>query len=130
MRKLFTALKAALLVPLFVLGLSGAVWAADMPVEWKQSAGAVGYKIQVSEDLGATWNEIQNLTFTTFILLNETTQETINMAKSTITIADNVLVLVRVGAYNSVGTSWRLEAGIFYNSAWMPLPAPTGLGAN
>lgn len=112
------------LAVLFSLLFSGSVQASDVPVEWRQSAGADGYKIETSVDLGATWTEIQNLTFTTF------TEGTRDLAGATITVADNVLVLVRVAAYNSVGEAWKLESGAWYNSAWKPLVAPTGLGAN
>lgn len=121
MKKLLATI---ILKSLFVLGLSGAAWAADINLEWKQSLGADGYEIETSEDLGATWTQVPNLVYTTRI------EGTLNLASAIITVADNVLVLVRVGAYNSVGLSWRLEAGVFFNSAWILLPAPTGLGAN
>ena len=101
-----------------------AVRAADINVEWKQSAGATGYKIETSEDLGATWTKVPTLVFTLH------TEGTLELARATIPVADNVLVLGRCGAYNDAGISWRLESGFFYNSAWMPLPAPTGGGVN
>ena len=112
-----------IIILIFVLSVN-TVFGAEVDLEWKQSASADGYKIETSVDLGATWAEVPNLVFTTF------TEGTMNLVKATITVADNVLVLGRVGAFNTVGTSWKLESGIFYNSAWKPLPAPTGLGAN
>lgn len=101
-----------------------AAFAADINLQWGQSERAVGYKIEISIDLGATWTEVPDLTYTTFVEGN------LNLAMATITVADNVLVLGRVGAFNDKGTSWRLEQGIYYNSAWMPPPSPTGLGVN
>ncbi len=109
---------------LFVLGLSGAVWAADINITWNQSVGATGYKVETSVDNGATWTEILALIFTT------RTEGTLNLADANITVADNVLVLGRIGAYNTQGITWRLEAGFWYHSSWMPLPAPTGGGVN
>lgn len=123
-------MKRILLVLVMLFMCSGSVLAADQYVEWRQSVGAAGYNIQTSVDLGATWAEVPNLTYAMFILLNEDTQETRRMAGATITFADNILVLARISAYNLGGETWRLESGVWYNSAWMPLVAPTGLGAN
>ena len=119
-------MKKILLTLMFLFLFPALVRAADIDIdiEWTQSTGATGYKVETSVDAGATWVEIPTLTFTT------RTEGTLNLANATITVADNVLVLARVGAYNAVGISWRLEAGIFYNGAWRPLHAPTGLGAN
>ncbi len=115
--------KVFMTMVLLVLFSSVAV-PADKEIEWKESQGAVGYKAETSEDLGATWTEVQNLTYTTRI------EGALNLATATITVADNVLVLVRVGAFNNAGTSWRLESGAWINTAWQPLPSPTGAGIN
>ncbi len=118
MKKILTLMCAC------VLAICSIAHSADINVEWKQVANADGYKIQTSEDLGATWTEVPSLVWTPF------TEGLVEKAEATITVADNVLVLVRAGAYDSIATIWRYEHGIFYNSAWQPLNAPTGLGAN
>lgn len=118
-------MKYLILAVLFLLSFSVKVYSADIPLEWRQSEFAVGYKISFSEDFATefvTWTEIPNITFTT------RTEGSLELASAIITIPD-VLVLIRVAAYNSTGETWRLEAGAFYNTKWKPSPAPTGLGS-
>ncbi len=107
-----------------LLGICSIAYSADVEINWKQVANADGYKIQTSEDLGATWAEVPSLIWTPF------TEGGIEKAKATITVADNILVLIRTGAYDSNTTAWQYKYGIFYNSAWTPLSAPTNIGAN
>ncbi len=117
-------MKYIIIAVVFVTLFCSKAYSAEINVEWKQVVGADGYKLQTSEDFGATWTEIPNLTWTAFTLGNR------EMATATITVADNVLVLVRAAAYDSQSTAWRLEAGVFYNTSWKPIPAPPGLGVN
>ncbi len=116
--------KIIVLAMMIVLFICSNAYSAEIEVEWEQVVGADGYKLQASEDLGATWTEVPNLTWTAFTLGNR------EMAKATINVADNILVLVRAAAYDSQSTAWRLEAGVFYNTSWKPIPSPPGLGVN
>ncbi len=122
-------IKIPLIFLLVFLVFSSVAKASDQVVEWQQSPGATGYKIEISVDEGVTWTEITNLTYETY---SQTTDAGVikYMAFTTITVPDNVLVLARVGAFNAVGTGWRLEAGLFYNSAWKPPEASKGFGVN
>ena len=122
-------MKKTLLVLSFLLLISHQVFSAEINVECKAVAGADGYKIEISSDLGATWVEVTGLTWTTHIWTSviEGTQEVV---RTSLTVPDNVLVLARVASYNSVGEAWRLESGVFFNSSWKPLLSPKGFGAN
>lgn len=113
---------------LFLFCCSEAAFAEDIDLQWQQADRADGYKVQISEDNGNTWVEISGFTVTLFSLQDVDTQIITNMAKTTITVADNKLILVRIGAFNNAGTTWRLEAGIFYNTLWKPLNPPSGIG--
>ncbi len=124
MKKLTTKLVAISSLLVVALLLCNTGFTADIDISWEQSVGADGYKVQTSEDYGATWTEVSNLIWETF------TEGTKDKARATITVADNVLVLARVGAYNSNSETWRLESGIFFNSAWKPIIAPVGIGVN
>ncbi len=108
----------------FILVICSVAHSADVDIDWKQVTNADGYKIQTSEDMGTTWTEVPNLVWTPF------TEDGVAKGTTTITVADNKLVLIRVGAYDSNMVAWRYELGLFYNSAWKPLPSPTGIGAN
>ncbi len=105
----------------------GDLFAADKGIQWNQSAGADGYKASISVDLGVTWTELPVLVYES-ITYTSTTAPEIKVAKATITVPDGVLVLIRVGAYNSVGTTWSLESGAFYNNSWELPPTSKGLG--
>ena len=107
----------------FILAVCSIVHSAEVEIHWEQVPNADGYKLETSENLGASWTEVSNLVWTPYI------EGEIEKGKATITLADNILVLVRVGSFNSQMTAWRYEAGVFYNSAWKPLPAPTGIGS-
>ncbi len=106
-----------------ILAVCSVAYSADVEINWEQVPNADGYKLETSEDLGATWNEVPNLVWTPY------TEGGIARGKSTITIPDNILILIRAGSYDSRMTAWRYEFGVFYNSAWKPLLAPTGIGA-
>ncbi len=108
----------------FVVLVCSKAYSAEIDVEWQQVPSADGYKLQASEDFGATWTEVPNLVWTPFLLGNR------EMASATITVADNILVLVRAAAYDSQSTTWKFKSGVFYNSAWGPIPSPPGLGVN
>ncbi len=116
--------KVIVLAMMFVVLVYSTGYSADIDISWDQSVGADGYKVETSEDFGATWTEVLNLTWEAF------TEGTKDKARATITVADNVLVLARVGAYDSNSEAWRLESGIFFNSAWKPIIAPVGIGVN
>ncbi len=107
----------------------GDLFAAEKHVQWNQSTGADGYKAAISVDSGKTWTELPLLVYESITYTSETAPD-IKVAKAIITVPDSVLVLVRVGAYNSIGTTWMLESGAFFNSSWSPPPASKGLGIN
>lgn len=88
--------------------------AADVSLSWDASADAAGYKIYVSADNGATWDagtDVGNVTGHTYP-----------------GVPEDGLILFRVGAYNSQGETIRYEAGAWYNGAWTPPLAASGLG--
>ncbi len=88
------------------------VFAHDMVLSWDEDVNADGYGVRQSIDNGVTWiNEVD-----------------VGPALTTIyEVPDTGLVLVQIGAYNSLGTTWRPDAGLFYNGDWKPLTV-TGLG--
>ncbi len=106
-----------------MLSFCSIAYSADVEIYWEQVPNADGYRIETSEDLGANWTEVPNLVWTPY------TEGGIAKGKAIIQVADNVLVLVRAGSYDSRMTAWRYEMGVFYNSSWKPLLAPTGIGA-
>lgn len=102
-------------VLVFVLFLwVGAAFAADVINEWAASAGATGYKIYKSEDLGVTWSapvDVGNVVSYTWV-----------------GVVDTRLVLFRVSAYNASGETVRYWSGTFWNSLWKPVSAASSLG--
>lgn len=88
--------------------------AADVPMEWKASPGATGYKIYKSEDMGVTWDagiDVGNVT--TYTYLN---------------VREDKLILFRASAYNAVGESIRSWSGAWYNHLWRPVNPVSGAG--
>ncbi len=112
-----------IIITLLTLFVSiGTALSADVNLSWNQAEGATGYKLQISTDGGITWTEVTGFSVTLF------TEGNLNLAKTTITVPDDVLVLGRVASFNSVATSWRYESGFFVNSAWKIPERPTGGG--
>jgi len=88
--------------------------AADVTLKWEPSAGALGYKIQKSVDLGVTWStaiDVGNVT--TYIYPS---------------VEENVLVIFRASAYNVAGESIRTWSGAWFDSRKKPVSAPSGQG--
>jgi hypothetical protein len=101
-------------VVLFFLIMVSPGFAADVTLKWDASAGATGYKIQKSVDLGVTWSaavDVGNVTTYTYSSVEE-----------------NVLVIFRASAYNAVGESIRTWSGAWFDSRKKPVSAPSGQG--
>jgi len=93
---------------------TSSAFAAEVTLVWDPSEGAIGYKIQKSIDLGATWStpiDVGNVTMYKFTGVEE-----------------NTLVLFRVSAYNQIGEAIRTEAGAWYDHRKKPPIQPLGLG--
>lgn len=97
----------------FMLLSVNTVFGADILISWDVAQGVDGYSLVQSVDNGTTWS---------------TPQDVGSVTTATYTVPDSGLVLIRVGAYNSAGITWRLDAGIFYNGDWKPLLPPSGVG--
>ncbi len=104
-------MKKIILIIVFLL-LPMSVFAHDMVLSWDEDVSADGYGVRQSIDNGVTWtNEVD-----------------VGSVLATIyVVPDTGLVLVQIGAYNSLGTTWRTDAGLFYNGDWKLLTV-TGLG--
>lgn len=88
--------------------------AADVDLKWDASAGATGYKIQKSLDLGVTWLPAIDVG-------NVTTYKYTN-------VEENVLVLFRASAYNANGEAIRTWSGAWFDQRKKPISAASGLG--
>jgi hypothetical protein len=89
-------------------------FAADVTLKWDPSAGATGYKIQKSVDLGVIWSapvDVGNVT--TYTYLN---------------VEENALVIFRASAYNAAGESIRSWSGAWFDARKKPVSAPSGQG--
>lgn len=88
--------------------------AADVTLKWDPSAGATGYKIQKSADLGVTWAvavDVGNVITYTYTNVEE-----------------NALVIFRASAYNAAGESVRSWSGAWFDGRKKPVSAPSGQG--
>jgi hypothetical protein len=97
-----------------LLFLAVPLFAADVELYWDAAAGATGYKLYSSIDLGATWSapvDVGNVQTYTWL-----------------GVSDAVLTLFRVGAYNAQGEMIRTEAGAWYNGLWVLPALAKGLG--
>jgi hypothetical protein len=100
------------------------LFAKDVALEWRKTDKADTYRVVVSEDLGLTWNEISGLAFQEFVVGDR------DMVSTNITVVDDKIVLIRIGAENKNGISWRADSGVWVNSLWQPPPMPGGFGIN
>ena len=107
-------MKTILFVIVFMF-ISCTIFAADINMKWAVSTGADGYNIEQSTDLGVTWLGIKKV-------------DGGDVLSTTVNVPDDGLVLLRLNAYNNIGTTWRLDAGAWYNGLWKPLEAPSGAG--
>jgi len=103
-----------LFLSLVFVFMASVTLAADVTLKWDPSAGALGYKIQKSVDLGVTWAasiDIGNVL--TFTYPN---------------VEENTLVIFRASAYNAAGESIRTWSGAWFDSRKKPVSAPSGQG--
>lgn len=87
--------------------------AADIQFSWNPSKGAKGYKIQMSTDRGASWDQEKDA--------GEATEFVWKGAP------DRGLLLFRVSAYNEMGEAVRGESGTWYNGDWLTPEKPNAL---
>ena len=104
--------KIILLIIAFCFIFTSVAAAANIALQWNESATATGYKIYQSTDMGLTWDaglDVGNVT--THVVPG---------------VPDSGLVLFKVGAYNSNGESIRLWSGAWHNGDWQ-IPADPGV---
>jgi hypothetical protein len=99
---------------LILILITSVALAVDVDLKWDASAGATGYKIQKSVDLGATWSAAIDVG-------NVTTYKYTN-------VEENVVVLFRASAYNANGESIRTWSGAWFDSRKKPVSSPSGQG--
>ena len=88
--------------------------AADATVSWDAVEGADHYEIEMSTNLGDTWEVVGSTTDTKLKLTG---------------LPDEGLLLFRAVTVNSAGDRFpRLEAGAWWNEGWKPLQNPVGTG--
>ena len=87
---------------------------ADVTLKWDASAGATGYKVQMSTDKGTTWSATRDA--------GDMTEYTWLGAPST------GLLLFRATAYNAAADAIRTDAGVWYCGDWITPNKPTGVG--
>jgi len=103
-----------ILTVLCILAMAFTAQAADKTMSWDAAAGATGYKIYKSEDLGATWDvgtDVGNVTTYTYTDIIETG-----------------FVLFRISAYNGTAEIVRYQDFIGYNGTFQPPAMPGGYG--
>ena len=84
---------AVLLIPSFV-------FAADVKLDWDASAGATGYKVEMSTDLGVTWQAPILATSKPFVYPG---------------VPEDKLILFRVSSFNAVAEATNKYAGCWYD---------------
>ncbi len=105
---------------LFSLILSGAllvssvVFAKDLTVKCDLDTLAIGYIVEESDDLGITWVEVSNTSSNIAVIVN---------------VPEDKHIMFRFANYNSVGKTYRYDAGVWYNGTFtVPLiPSNTGM---
>lgn len=102
------------IVLLLILMVATVAHAADITLTWEKIAGAVGYRIYISDDFGATWSILTDAGDTNTITIKS--------------IADDKFLLFRIGAYAKYGETVRYFSGAWYNGAWKPLDIVKNLG--
>jgi len=103
----------------FIFALSlllvSSAWGADVKLDWDESPGASGYKIQMSTDLGVTWlapvdaQMVKPFTYTG--------------------VPEDKLVMFRISAYNSGKESLNDWGGAWYDHR-KKLSSPSGVGVS
>ncbi len=89
---------------------------ADKSIEWDAVPEAVSYRIEISTDVGVTWDQ-------DFALFPA------SETSATLTLPDNVLVMLRAVSINADGReAINYSSGCWFNSAWVLPPAVVGLG--
>lgn len=90
------------------------VFAADVPLKWDAVSGAAGYKVFSSGDGGTIWSTGLDVGNVTTRLMTS--------------VAEDRMVLFKVGAYNAVGESVSHWQGAWYDHRKKPIQNPGGLG--
>jgi hypothetical protein len=86
-------------------------FAASVELEWDAVAGAAGYKIYVSNDLGVTWASVDVGNVTTRVMTG---------------VLEDRIVLFKGSAYKTGGTEETIRnwSGAFYDHRRLPLLTP------
>lgn len=103
-----------LLVAGMLLGGAWLSYSADTTIDWDATAGATGYKVALSYDLGVTW----------------TTPIDMKMVKPfTITgVPEDKLVLFKIAAYNANSEAWGNYRYAAVDYRKRPIAEPSGPG--
>ena len=97
---------------LLILLYSTIAFSADLNLSWDTDPSAIGYKVQMSTDLGVTWTEVADTTESPVLITG---------------VPDSGLILFRVSAYNGVAEYIQFSKGAWYNGDWEPLNPPAGI---
>lgn len=93
------------------------VLAADVTVMWDAVSGSTSYDLEQSTNTGTSWALNKNV-------LASACTGTPARCTATIVLPATGLVLVRIGAINSIGKTIRYDSGIWYCGSCSP-PATT-----
>ena len=110
---------------LVVVALPVSAFARDAQLQWIATSGATGYKVSMSVDGGATWTEKDaGIALSTCEGMGTAT----SCGNYTWTGApDTGLILFKVGSYNTQGTVYLPDIGVWYNSSWKLPTSPSGV---
>lgn len=89
------------------------IWGADVTLDWQAVAGAAGYKIYSSNDLGLTWSVGRDVG---------------NVLTITLTgVSEDRIVLFKGSAYKTGGAEEQIRnwSGAFYDHRKLPLLTPS-----
>ena len=104
-----------------LLLLAAPAWAGPQVLSWDQVATATSYGVEQSVDNGATWTAVTPTA-------GPTCAGTPVRCTATVTAPGTGLVLYRVSASNSVGTTTRFNAGLWVCESCAPPPQAVNVG--
>jgi hypothetical protein len=108
-------MKKIFLVCLFLL-IPVVCFSASADLLWHAVPGATGYKIWQSVNNGVSWTMVKDVSGGTVVTTTLTN------------VPDTGLVLFRFSAYSAQNETIRMDAGVWFNGTWKPLPVLTGPG--
>ena len=86
---------------------------ADKTIAWDAVPAADGYRISISVDSGATWQQVSDVPV-------ETTQVVV-------IVPDAGLTLIRASSYTNIGEVTNTISGVWFNPDWTLAQSPASL---